>query len=87
MEWLEKHEDVEHELLTYFKQVHQKSQIDRLPAIEKITKNIPKNITEEHNQLLLRSISLQEVENVMWQLKEGKAPDPNDFTSNFLHNF
>lgn len=70
---MEKHEDIEEEFINHFKKVHQEPQIDRMQVIEKITKNIPKIITEEHNQLLLRSVSLQEVENVVRQLKEGKA--------------
>lgn len=86
-ERLEKHEDVEQEFLTHFKKVHQEPQIDRLQAIEKITENVPNIIIEEHNQLLLRPISLKEVEKAMQQLKEGKAPGPNGFTSNFFHNF
>lgn len=62
---MEKHEDIEHELLNYFKQAHQEPQVDKSQAIEKITKNIPKFITEEHNQLLLRLVDLQEVENAI----------------------
>ena len=67
--------------------MHQETKTDRLPAIEKIIKIIPKIITEEHNQILLRPISLQEVETAMRQLKVGKAPRPDGFTSDFIHNF
>ena len=84
---LEKHEDIEQEFITHFKKVHQGPQIDRLQAIEKIPKNIPKIITEEHNQLLIRPISLQEVESSMRHLKEGKAPGLDGFTSTFFHRF
>eukprot|EP00253_Pinus_taeda_P004577 PITA_04577 len=56
-------------------------------AIEKIIKIIPKIITEEHNQILLRPISLQEVEIAMRQLKVGKEPGLDGFTSDFFHNF
>jgi len=48
-ERIENHEVIEQELLTYFKQVHQEPQTNRTEAIEKITKSIPKIITEEHN--------------------------------------
>lgn len=58
-----------------------------MQAIEKITENNPKLVTEEHNQLLLKPVKLQEVENAVHQLKEGKAPRPDGFTSNFFHNF
>ena len=64
-EHLEKHEDIELELLTHFRRVHQETEIDQLLAIENIIKIIPKIITEEHNQILLKPISLQEVEIAM----------------------
>lgn len=50
------------ELLNYFKQMHRESISDRSQAIEKITRKIPKLILEEHNQLLLKLVDLQEVE-------------------------
>lgn len=58
-----------------------------MQPIGKITDNIPKLITEENNQLLLRPVDLQEVENAIHQLKEGKAPGPDRFTSNVFHSF
>ena len=82
---MEKHEEIELKLLNYFKQAHQEPQMDRMQAIGKITENIPKLIIEEHNQILLRPVNLHEVENVVHQLKDGKAPGPDGFTSNFFH--
>ena len=61
--------------------------MDRSAAITKITQNIPKIITNEHNQLLLRPVSRQEVDVAMKQLKGGKAPGPDGFTANFFHYF
>jgi len=84
---LEKHEDIEKELLTHFQQVHQEPAVDRQPAIRKITSNIPKLITEEHNELLMSPILPQEVDEAMLQLKEGKAPGPDGFTTMFFHAF
>eukprot|EP00253_Pinus_taeda_P010687 PITA_10687 len=86
-ERMEQHEDIERKILQHFKSVHQEPQINRQPTIEKILQHIPKIITEEHNQLLLRLVTLLEVETAMNQLKEGKAPGPNGFTSNFFHKF
>ena len=37
--------------------------------------------------MLMKSISLQEVEEVVFQMKEGTAPGPNGFTINFFHYF
>lgn len=84
---VETHEDIEAELLNYFKHVHREPNIDRSQAIKKITGNIPKLISEEHNQMLLKPVDIQEVEIVVRQLKAGKAPGPDGFTSNFFHNF
>lgn len=83
----ETHEEIEREFVNYFKKAHQEPQINRSNAIEKITRHIPKLIIEEHNQLLLRPIELQEVEAAVYQLKDGKALGPNGFTSNFFHKF
>lgn len=55
--------------------------------IEKITQLAPKFITEEHNQLLLRPIMPEEVDASMKQLKEGKAPGLDGFSTNFFHAF
>lgn len=69
---MENHVDIEQEFISHFQQVHQEPQIDRWLSIEKIIQNVPKIITEEHNELLLCPISLQEVDATMNQLKEGK---------------
>lgn len=62
---VEKHEEIEGALLHYLKQMHREPNGDRSQAIEKITRNIPKLITDEHNQLLLKPVDLQEVEQVV----------------------
>eukprot|EP00253_Pinus_taeda_P030007 PITA_30007 len=84
---IETHEGIESEFLNYFKQAHQEPNIDKMPAIDKILRNIPKLISEEHNHLLLIPVDLQKVEEAVRQLKAGKAPGPDGFTSNFFHNF
>ena len=84
---IEQHEEIEEEFLNHFKQVHQRPNADRRLAIERITQNVPKLITEEHNELLLRPILTQEVDTAMSQLKEGKAPGPDGFTTTFFHTF
>eukprot|EP00253_Pinus_taeda_P031538 PITA_31538 len=84
---IETHEGIEEEFLRYFKKAHQEPNIDRMPAINKILKNITRIITEEHSSLLIQPINLQEVEEVVQHLKEGKASGPDGFTSNFFHKF
>eukprot|EP00253_Pinus_taeda_P031319 PITA_31319 len=84
---LEKHEEIKAEHLNYFKQVHKEPINDRSQAIQNITNKIPRLISDEHNQILLKPVDLQEVESEVKQLKAGKAPGPDGFTSNFFHNF
>lgn len=87
-EKVEQYEEIQKVLLSHFKNIQQEElNIDRQPAIDKITQLIPKLVNAEHNQMLLRSVSLQEVETAMTQSKEGKAPGPDGFTSNFFHHF
>lgn len=86
-ERMEEHDDIERELITHFKYVHQEPQVNRQSAINKILQHVPKIITEEHNQLLLRLVTLLEVESTLDQMKDGKAPGPDGFTSNFFHHF
>eukprot|EP00253_Pinus_taeda_P005752 PITA_05752 len=84
---VETHEEIEEELLNHFKQIHKDQGEDRRQAIRKITNNIPKIITEDQNELLMHPILPQEVDEAMKQLKEGKAPGPDGFTTTFFHSF
>eukprot|EP00253_Pinus_taeda_P016963 PITA_16963 len=84
---VEEHEKIEEILLNHFQQVHQEQAVDRQRAIGKITSNIPKLVTKEHNELLMRPIQIQEVDEAMAHLKEGKAPGPDGFTTTFFHVF
>eukprot|EP00253_Pinus_taeda_P028735 PITA_28735 len=84
---VEEHKEIEQTLLNHFQQVHRESAGDRQREIEKITSNIPKLVTEEQNELLMRPVQPQEVDEAMAQLKEGKAPGPDGFTTTFFHAF
>lgn len=86
-EKIETHEGIEKEFINYFKNAHQEPDVDRIPAIQQIVQNIPKVITEEHNSLLIKPISLKEVEEAVQHMKEGKVPGPDGFTANFFHKF
>lgn len=87
-EQVEQHEEIEQVLPDYFKSIQQEDRtIDRQPAIDTISQLIPKLVTAEHNKMLLRPVSLQEVETAMGQTKDGKALGPDGFTSNFFHHF
>eukprot|EP00253_Pinus_taeda_P034383 PITA_34383 len=84
---LETQEDIEKEFLNYFKDMCQEPNINRDEAINNISRNIPRLVSEDQNTLLLKPISLQEVESAAKSLKAGKAPGPDGFSSNFFHHF
>eukprot|EP00253_Pinus_taeda_P031183 PITA_31183 len=86
-EKIETQAGIEQEFLQYFKTMSQEPDINRTEEIETIVSNIPRLITEEHNTLLLKPISLEEVEVAVNLLKTGKAPGPDGFTSNFFQHF
>ena len=60
---------------------------DRRKDIERITRLVPKVITREHNEQLLKHVSIQEVEEEVNQMDLGKALGPDGFTTNFFHFF
>eukprot|EP00253_Pinus_taeda_P019122 PITA_19122 len=84
---IETREGIEQEFLHYFKEMNQEPKINRDEAIDSIIRHIPHLITEDQNTLLLKPISLQEVEIAVNSLKAGKAPGPDGFTSNFFQHF
>ena len=67
--------------------MHREPQTNRNPAIDKIIKKIQKIITDERNEILLRPILPQEVDAAMHQLKAGKAPGPDGFSTTLYHQF
>lgn len=86
-EEMEKHEDIEREITNHFKTVHQEPPKGRQPTINEILQHIPRIITEEHNQCLLRLVTMMEVELALTQLKDDKGSGPDGLTSNFYHHF
>ena len=56
-----------------------------MPAICKITRNIPSLITQEHNKALARPITQEEVDQVVKEIPPGKAPGPYGFMMDFFH--
>eukprot|EP00253_Pinus_taeda_P017913 PITA_17913 len=84
---VETQEGIEQEFVHYFKEMSKEPNINRAEAIDSITRKIPRLITEEQNTLLLKPISLQEVENAVNSVKASKAPGPDSFTSNFIQHF
>ena len=62
----EQQEEIEQVLLDYFQSMQQEDHtVDRQPAINQISQLIPKQVTAEHNKMLLRPVSPQEVDLAM----------------------
>ena len=60
---------------------------ERSQDIAHINTLIPRVITREDNEMLVKPISMQEVEEAVSQMAQGKAPGPEGFTTNFFHFF
>eukprot|EP00253_Pinus_taeda_P034305 PITA_34305 len=67
----------------HFKSIGQEPAIDKIEAIAELIKSIPKTISNEQNLALTREISLEEVEEVVKDMPNDKAPGPDGFTINF----
>jgi hypothetical protein len=56
-----------------------------MPAIHKITRNIPSLVTQEHNEALTRPITQEEVDQAVKEMPPGKALGPDGFMTDFFH--
>eukprot|EP00253_Pinus_taeda_P029818 PITA_29818 len=74
---------IEKVLTDYHKGILTETQDDRGVAINQICKEIPKMIREEQNKGLMRVATLTEVEEVIMNMKKGKAPGPDGFMAEF----
>ena len=59
----------------------------REQEIPQIIDLIPRSISREDNENLNKPISMQEVEEALSQMAQGKAPGSDGFTTNFFHFF
>ena len=60
---------------------------DRDQDIARITALIPRSLTREDNEMLNKRISMQEVEEAVRKMAQGKAPGLDGFTTNVFHFF
>ena len=79
--------EVEEGLITHFKEIMIEDNNERGQDIDLITSLIPSIITGEDNENLTKPISLQEVEEAMLQMAQGKAPDLMGLQPNFSITF
>ena len=84
---VETREGVEEELLSYFKGIPTEDNNSREQELAQVTDLIPKSISREDNENLNKPISMQDVEEALIQMAQGKAPGPDGFTTNFFHFF
>ena len=85
--WIETHWEIEEKLNHYFVEILNEDLPDRERDIAQITRLIPPSVTREDNKMLIKPVSLQEVEEAVNQMVLGKAPGLDGFTSNFFHYF
>ena len=79
--------EIEEELIQYFEEIMDEDIGDRGNDIAKITRLIPKVVTRENNEMPLKLISMQEMEEAVNQVALGKASGPDGFTTDFFHSF
>jgi hypothetical protein len=63
-------------LVNHFQGIAQEPNQDRSKAIQRIIKHIPKLVTEEKNVGLSKPISKEEIDQVVQEMPNGKAPGP-----------
>ena len=85
--WIETRREIEDELTHHFLEILQEDDHDRGIDIANITRLIPSSVTRENNEMLIKPVTMQEVEEAINQMALGKSPGPNGFTSNFFHHF
>ena len=68
------HEDISTELNNFYSRLLKEPRVDRSHAIREITKNIPSILNQNHSKMILREVSMQEVEEVVMSMPIGKAP-------------
>ena len=79
--------EIEEELTSYFEGIMTEDGVDRDQDIARTTALIPGTLSREDNEMLNKPISMQEVEDVVSQMAQGKAPRMDGFTTNFFHLF
>jgi hypothetical protein len=83
---IQKHTDIEKELLSYYKNLLSEPPIIRTQAIDSILKHIPKEVTKEQNEALMHPTTQEEFDQALRDTPLGKSPGPDEFTMDFLHH-
>ena len=83
----ETQEDLEHTLNTFFTNILEEPDWDRVEAQREVMRHIPKVITEEHNFMLMKPIEMEEFEASFKQMVNNKSLGHDGFITNFFHTY
>ena len=75
------------EAVQYFESLFREDAQGGFPEEAQVLSCIPSLVTEDMNQQLMREISLEELEGVVFSMKKGKAPGPDGFPIEFFQEF
>ena len=84
---IETRQEIEEELTQHFSEILSEDRDNRGEDIERITRLIPRSVTRENNEMLIKLVTMQELEEAFNQMALGKSLGPDGFTSNFFHYF
>ena len=84
-ERVESREEIEATLNNFFTEIMSDPRPERSADIDQITRFIPPLVSVEKIDLLMNPITLYEVEEAVFQMKEGTTPGPDGFAVNFFH--
>eukprot|EP00253_Pinus_taeda_P008881 PITA_08881 len=78
------HEEIEKVLVNHFKDILREPKTNRSYAIAKISREIPNVVTRDQNLALMRKITMEEVEDIVRNIKRNKAPGLDGYTIEFF---
>eukprot|EP00253_Pinus_taeda_P021290 PITA_21290 len=76
--------EIEEVLMDHHKEILSQPQADRMHAIQEICSAIPRLVTEDQNNALMRAATLEEIEETVKAMKKGTAPRPDGFIVDFF---
>jgi len=83
---IQKHANIEHELITYYWHLLSEPPTNPTQAIESIIKHIPKDVTKEKNEALMHPITQGEVDQSLKDTPVGKSLGLDGITTYFFHH-
>jgi len=72
------------ELNDFYRKLLEEHRVDKSQTIREITSKIPTILNQDHNKMLLQEASMQEVEEAVMSMPNGKALGPDGFTIDFF---